>query len=1174
MSGQGDDPASVSVDTPRSRRRWLRWLLLPVLVVLLLPLLAYVLLASEGGSRWLLHQASQLAPEFDARFEFAESRGALLDRIELDGVAIEAAGAQVAIDELQLQWQPRALMQRLLHVELLSAQGVKVAPPPPTPPEPATVPELPDIQLPISVRLDRLVVDDVRVQQADGEFVLDHASLAAAVDASAIALDTVQLRALGAAVDGSLQMAPAAPHAVQGALTVELPASLTGDDVGDVSLAANVAGEALRPEIDLSVSAPTELRLQAVAALDKVQPSFEIDANWPQLRWPLRGEAQVSAEAGSLHLAGAPDDYRLKLRAPVQVPQQPRIDLALDAIGDLAGMTLAPLRLDVAEGSVTAQGKVGWQDGVSWQLRLQAQGLDPGQFAAEWPGSIDAVVAVEGALPAQGALEIDAMIEKLAGTLREYPVSADGGVSLRGGVLQARSLYLASASNRVRLDGRAGDTLDLNFTIDAPELAALYPGLAGTLKGQGIVTGQTTSPAIDAQLRGSALAFEEARVASMILDLDWRGEAGTGELQLTELASGGNRLGAVTAAIDGRLDAHRVQLTADGPDGRLALGADGGLDPTRTKWQGTLQQLDATAVELGAWQLREPTAAEFAADKVRVERLCLARAQTALCLRGGWAQKEGLDLQGDLRDFDLGTLARYLPGEAVIDGSLAARFDLAGPPQRPRATFELVPGDGLIRVEEGLEPFELGFRNARLRGEFRDDRGSADLNFELGSNGRANGRVVLGADNKGRRALSGQLNADFPDLALVAGFVPALQAVKGKLALALKLGGSLAEPTVDGKLRVSDAGADVPAAGITLTDVDLRVQGDGRGPLQVGGALRSGDGSLALRGEVDPGARGGAAVDIRVSGSDFQAVQLPEARAWVSPDLRLQGNGPYRLTGTLRIPRAAIELKELPKGTVALSDDVVIVGNDGPVKKPPAGSPVEARVRVELGDAVSFKGFGLSTRLDGAVDAVSNPRGTVVDGKIELRDATYKAYGQDLTVERGRLLFAGPPGNPDVDLRAVRVSRDGQVRAYLAMSGPLAKPRPRVYTEPALPEAEAVAYLLTGQGLDSAGAGEGLDIASAALSLGMSRSEPLLQDLGDRLGLDDVKIESGSNGIEDSALLLGKYLNPDLYLGYSQGLFNTEGAVLLRLRLSKRLELESRSGNEQSVDLFYKIEHN
>ena len=88
----------------------------------------------------------------------------------------------------------------------------------------------------------------------------------------------------------------------------------------------------------------------------------------------------------------------------------------------------------------------------------------------------------------------------------------------------------------------------------------------------------------------------------------------------------------------------------------------------------------------------------------------------------------------------------------------------------------------------------------------------------------------------------------------------------------------------------------------------------------------------------------------------------------------------------------------------------------------------------------------------------------------------------------------------------------------------------------------------------------------------MSKSEPLLQQLGDRLGLDELSVNS-EGGIEESSLILGKYLNPDLYLGYSQGLFNPEGAVLLRLKLSDSVEVESRSGNEQSVDLFYRLEH-
>jgi translocation and assembly module TamB len=341
--------------------------------------------------------------------------------------------------------------------------------------------------------------------------------------------------------------------------------------------------------------------------------------------------------------------------------------------------------------------------------------------------------------------------------------------------------------------------------------------------------------------------------------------------------------------------------------------------------------------------------------------------------------------------------------------------------------------------------------------------------------------------------------------------------------------------------------------------------------LRVRGRRSSGEGRLDIRGNVDIAT--GPAVDLTVKGSDFQAVQIPEATVLVSPDLRLQGGGPYNLTGTLLIPKAAIEIEEVPSGTVSVSEDEIIVGEEKTQPKPTGSQNLYARVRIELGKDVTFKGFGLKTALDGDLLATVDAQGTRVDGKIELRDGEYKAYGQDLKIERGRLLFVGPPGNPGVDLRAVRESVDGSVKAYLAMSGPLSKPRPRIFSEPSLPEDEALAYLLTGRGLNDAGEQDGSMIANAALSLGLSKSEPLMQKISERFGLDDLRVEGGEKGLEDTSVVLGKYLNPDLYVGYSQGLFNPEGAVLLRLKLSERIEVESRSGNEQSVDLFYRLQH-
>jgi translocation and assembly module TamB len=54
--------------------------------------------------------------------------------------------------------------------------------------------------------------------------------------------------------------------------------------------------------------------------------------------------------------------------------------------------------------------------------------------------------------------------------------------------------------------------------------------------------------------------------------------------------------------------------------------------------------------------------------------------------------------------------------------------------------------------------------------------------------------------------------------------------------------------------------------------------------------------------------------------------------------------------------------------------------------------------------------------------------------------------------------------------------------------------------------------------------------------------------------------------------MAGKYLSPRLFIRYSYGLFNRIGGFLLRFNVNERLSIETRSGDQTSMDLFYTIE--
>lgn len=77
--------------------------------------------------------------------------------------------------------------------------------------------------------------------------------------------------------------------------------------------------------------------------------------------------------------------------------------------------------------------------------------------------------------------------------------------------------------------------------------------------------------------------------------------------------------------------------------------------------------------------------------------------------------------------------------------------------------------------------------------------------------------------------------------------------------------------------------------------------------------------------------------------------------------------------------------------------------------------------------------------------------------------------------------------------------------------------------------------------------------------------------MGDRIastfGLDSVEFTGGSR--EDSALQVGKYLSPKLYLGYGIGIFEPLSTVIMRYKLSKIWSLKAESGVETSIDFLY-----
>jgi translocation and assembly module TamB len=195
-------------------------------------------------------------------------------------------------------------------------------------------------------------------------------------------------------------------------------------------------------------------------------------------------------------------------------------------------------------------------------------------------------------------------------------------------------------------------------------------------------------------------------------------------------------------------------------------------------------------------------------------------------------------------------------------------------------------------------------------------------------------------------------------------------------------------------------------------------------------------------------------------------------------------------------------------------------------------------------------------------------------GSGEVRVAgKYKAYGQDLTIQRGQLLYAWTPlDNPRLNIEATRTVE--AVTAGLRIRGDAKTPELTVFSDPPMSQSNALSYLVAGKPIDQIGAGdEDADaMQTAARSLGAAGGGLLAKSIGKRLGVDEFAVKDDEM-IGGAALTVGQYLSPRLYLSYGVGLFEPGDVITLRYKLSDDLAVQTQRGPDDTrAGIEYRIE--
>lgn len=561
-------------------------------------------------------------------------------------------------------------------------------------------------------------------------------------------------------------------------------------------------------------------------------------------------------------------------------------------------------------------------------------------------------------------------------------------------------------------------------------------------------------------------------------------------------------------------------------------------------------------------------------------------------------------LTAELSGIDLALLKQWLPADTRVAGRLSGR---ASGNMLPGQRFELegsaALSGGTVQQEGGEARLDLTFSSATASWGWRGESLSGIISLTMAEHGhaRANFQLPVPARFPVAVAPNGPIQAklvgQLQEKGIMTSLFPGLLRESfGELDAELSIGGIWKEPQFGGKLRLTGAGAYLPTAGIHLKEVQLTAQLE-KNLIRVdsfralsGAGHIEGTALLTLAGWRVIGYQG------TLRGENFQTVYFPELLILSTPDFTFEGTPQkLRLRGELRLPE--LRLYGTPSSSViAPSSDVILEGIIVPTAK---SSPLvlDVKVRVLLGEKVFIKVAGIDAQLGGAMDlSLTSLSRITSSGEINVVKGRYRTYGVDLNIIRGRLFFTGGPINrPTLDFLALRTV--GDVRAGVTVAGSLQKPVTKLYSEPAMPDVDVLAYIVLGHPFSSGGEQASL-VAQAAGALLTSSQASVLQDqLKNQFGLSTLEIQGGvggnnspmgykplqvtapgaiptavQSGITETVLTVGKFLTPKLYISYGRSLFTGSNLFLLRYDIFKKWQIETQTGSESGADLFYKLE--
>ena len=384
--------------------------------------------------------------------------------------------------------------------------------------------------------------------------------------------------------------------------------------------------------------------------------------------------------------------------------------------------------------------------------------------------------------------------------------------------------------------------------------------------------------------------------------------------------------------------------------------------------------------------------------------------------------------------------------------------------------------------------------------------------------------LMWSTDPLGLRVVEkGQLRLDLEsetlDLADLNELLPPNLSIDGTCAFDFSMKGDIDDPVLDGSLEATGVDLSQSKGANVSLDVKLRIGGSANKPLITGDVL------------VHSG-----------------VILMPE-----SSDEMLPTQGASYLLST-------------NDSTLAHPDTILAGPGSG---RSPADTSLAAGgnrshlpdldINLRIPGGLWIRGKRLQIEMSGDLHILQEDGNPALTGELTAGEGRFRFLGRQFEFERGLVEFHGDEAeiNPSLDLELSCVIDD--VTVTVKVMGTVQEPTLELSSDPAMDEADIMSLLLFGKMMDDLNTDQSNMLLERAVGVfAVYGAAKLESQLSNQIGIDVVSFTRSTREPDQSALVVGKYLNRKLLLKYEQNLKDTASYLInLEYYLNRRLTLET-----------------